>query len=37
MDKGESLKGEKCPECGQPISFEEGCLTCHFCGYTRCN
>jgi len=37
MDKGESLMGEKCPECGQPISYEEGCMTCHFCGYTRCN
>jgi len=37
LDKGETLKGEKCPECGQPIAFEEGCLTCHFCGYTRCN
>jgi len=37
MDKGESLMGERCPECGQPISYEEGCMTCHFCGYTRCN
>ncbi|MFW6115302.1 MAG: vitamin B12-dependent ribonucleotide reductase [Thermodesulfobacteriota bacterium] len=37
MDKGESLMGEKCPECGQPIAYEEGCMTCHFCGYTRCN
>ena len=36
-DKGETLKGEKCPECGEPIAFEEGCITCHFCGYTRCN
>jgi ribonucleoside-diphosphate reductase alpha chain len=36
-DKGETLKGEKCPECGEPITFEEGCITCHFCGYTRCN
>ncbi len=36
-DRGETLKGEKCPECGEPISFEEGCMTCHFCGYTRCN
>jgi len=32
-----SLKGETCPECGEPITFEEGCMTCHFCGYTRCN
>ncbi|MBW1692056.1 MAG: vitamin B12-dependent ribonucleotide reductase [Deltaproteobacteria bacterium] len=36
-EKGETLKGEKCPECGEPITFEEGCVTCHFCGYTRCN
>lgn len=31
-----SLRGEVCPECGQTISFEEGCMTCHFCGYTKC-
>ncbi|MBW1716370.1 MAG: vitamin B12-dependent ribonucleotide reductase [Deltaproteobacteria bacterium] len=32
-----SLKKEVCPECGEPISYEEGCMTCHFCGYTKCN
>jgi ribonucleoside-diphosphate reductase alpha chain len=31
------LKGEVCPECGEPVSFEEGCMTCRFCGYTKCN
>lgn len=31
-----SLMGETCPECGQTISFEEGCMTCHFCGFTKC-
>ena len=31
-----NLLGSKCPECGQTISFEEGCQTCHFCGYTKC-
>ena len=31
-----SLLGEKCPECNQTISFEEGCMTCHFCGFTKC-
>jgi ribonucleoside-diphosphate reductase alpha chain len=31
-----SLLGETCPECGQKISFEEGCMTCHFCGFTKC-
>ena len=33
---GNSLMGEICPECGQTISFEEGCMTCHFCGFTKC-
>ena len=32
----QSLMGETCPECGQTISFEEGCMTCHFCGFTKC-
>jgi ribonucleoside-diphosphate reductase alpha chain len=31
-----SLLGEICPECGQTISFEEGCMTCHFCGFNKC-
>jgi len=31
-----SLMGEKCPECGQIISFEEGCMMCHFCGFNKC-
>jgi ribonucleoside-diphosphate reductase alpha chain len=37
QDKNKSrLMGEICPDCGQTISFEEGCMTCHFCGLTRC-
>ncbi len=31
-----SLLGEICPECGETVSFEEGCVTCHFCGFTKC-
>lgn len=31
------LSGEMCPECGQKVSFEEGCLICHFCGYNKCS
>jgi ribonucleoside-diphosphate reductase alpha chain len=30
------LKSDLCPDCGQAIAFEEGCMTCHSCGYTKC-
>jgi ribonucleoside-diphosphate reductase alpha chain len=30
------LSGQRCPDCGQKISFEEGCQICHFCGFTKC-
>ncbi len=32
-----NLAGEICLECGETISFEEGCMTCHFCGYSKCS
>jgi ribonucleoside-diphosphate reductase alpha chain len=35
-DSGGGLLGVRCPECGQTVSFEEGCVTCHFCGFTKC-
>ena len=31
-----SLMGEVCPECGETVSFEEGCMVCHFCGFSKC-
>ena len=27
---------EKCPNCKQPLIFEEGCLHCPSCGYSKC-
>lgn len=26
----------RCPDCDQPLAPEEGCLTCHGCGYSKC-
>ncbi len=31
-----SLKRPVCPECGEEITFQEGCMLCPACGYTRC-
>jgi len=28
--------GETCPDCGGIVVLEEGCATCHSCGYSRC-
>jgi ribonucleoside-diphosphate reductase alpha chain len=28
---------EKCPECGGKLTLEEGCSTCHSCGYSACS
>jgi len=27
---------EKCPECGEPIIHENGCVSCPNCGYSKC-
>jgi ribonucleoside-diphosphate reductase alpha chain len=32
-----SNKGEVCPECGGKLTIEEGCSTCHSCGYSACS
>ncbi len=31
-----SLNKEVCPECGDPLVFEEGCHICKSCAYTKC-
>ncbi len=25
-----------CPDCNSPLAFEEGCIICHSCGYSKC-
>ncbi|RGB64317.1 vitamin B12-dependent ribonucleotide reductase [Provencibacterium massiliense] len=33
-----ALKTAKfCPECGQPLEHEGGCVSCRSCGYSKCN
>ncbi|MHC1699781.1 MAG: vitamin B12-dependent ribonucleotide reductase [Humidesulfovibrio sp.] len=31
-----ALNKETCPDCGEPLTFEEGCHCCKACGYTKC-
>lgn len=26
----------QCPECGNTLTYEEGCIICHSCGYSKC-
>jgi len=26
----------ECPQCGMSLSFEEGCVVCHHCGFSEC-
>ncbi len=35
---GTAPKDKKCPQCGDPegLVYEEGCLTCKSCGYSKC-
>ncbi|MCI8442664.1 MAG: vitamin B12-dependent ribonucleotide reductase [Provencibacterium sp.] len=32
----ESRNSGSCPECGQPLEHEGGCVSCRFCGYSKC-
>jgi len=29
-------RGKGCPDCGAPLRFEEGCMKCPSCGYSKC-
>ena len=30
------LRGKACPDCSAPLRFEEGCMKCEACGYSKC-
>lgn len=33
---GTEAKGQECPNCGGKLIYQEGCLICKSCGYSRC-
>ena len=30
------IEEHRCPECDEPLVFQEGCLICPACGFSRC-
>ncbi len=35
IDKLDIMMGA-CPDCGSPVTHESGCITCFYCGYSKC-
>lgn len=36
VNMGADLEQQHCPECGELLLFQEGCLICPSCGYSKC-
>lgn len=36
VERKDDLTGGRCPECGEKLSFEEGCMKCYSCGFSSC-
>lgn len=36
IPNGTEAAGEKCEHCGSPLVYQEGCLICKACGYSKC-
>ncbi|MCQ2324854.1 MAG: adenosylcobalamin-dependent ribonucleoside-diphosphate reductase [Paludibacteraceae bacterium] len=36
IQDGTVVQGQVCPNCGQPLIYEEGCMHCRECGYSKC-
>ncbi len=36
IQDGTQVSGQACPNCGEPLIYEEGCMHCRSCGYSRC-
>ncbi len=36
IQDGTFVQGQCCPNCGEALVFEEGCMHCRSCGYSKC-
>ena len=36
IDNGKEVSGEECPECGNKLHRENGCIICKNCGHSKC-
>ncbi len=37
IQDGTQVAGQACPSCGGELIYEEGCMHCRSCGYSRCD
>ena len=36
IPSGTKATGQNCPKCGETLTYQEGCLRCPSCGYSKC-
>ena len=36
IPSGTKANGQTCPKCGETLIYQEGCLRCPTCGYSKC-
>ena len=36
INNHELIKGDVCPTCGAPLIYEEGCIRCSSCDFSKC-
>ena len=36
QEQAQIISNKSCPDCGGTMQYQEGCVTCLACGYSKC-